>query len=150
MRPGIHIAALRGLLAAAALLIAGCITPLPPSPRDLEAKRFKNVPGKAVIYVVRDQPDFTREPTSVVLDDSVMGTSYPGTYFHWVVAPGRHRIAGFASDSGVMVLDAAAGNIYFIQQSVSRTLGMTRSIFRPVHPVHGRDAVLRSELVASQ
>lgn len=150
MNPGIHMPALRSLLALSVLLIAGCITPLPPSPRDLEAKRFENVPGRAVIYVVRDQPDFTREPTSVVLDDSVMGTSYPGTYFHWVVAPGRHRIAGFAGDSGVMVLDTAAGNVYFIQQSVTRTLGMTRSIFRPLHPVHGRDIVLRSELVASQ
>lgn len=150
MKPGVHIAALRSLFALATLLIAGCITPLPPSPRDLEAKRFENVPDKAVIYLVRDQPDFTREPTSVVLDDSVMGASYPGTYFHWVVAPGRHRIAGFASDSGVMVLDTAAGNIYFIQQSVTRTLGMTRSIFRPVHPVHGRDVVQRSELVVSQ
>jgi hypothetical protein len=150
VKPGIATSALRSLFVLAAALIAGCITPLPPSPRDLEAKRFEAVPGRAVIYVVRDQPDFTREPTSVVLDDSVMGTSYPGTYFHWVVAPGRHRIAGFASDSGVMVLDTTAGNIYFIQQSVTRTLGMTRSIFRPVHPVHGRDVVLRSELVASQ
>jgi hypothetical protein len=150
VKPGIPTSTLRSLFVLSAALVAGCITPLPPAPRDLEAKRFEAVPGRAVIYVVRDQPDFTREPTSVVLDDSVMGTSYPGTYFHWVVAPGRHRIAGFASDSGVMVLDTTAGNIYFIQQSVTRTLGMTRSIFRPVHPVHGRDVVLRSELVASQ
>ena len=138
------------LAAAAALLLAGCITPLPPAAGDAQAKRFETVPGKAVIYLVRDRPDFTREPTPVVLDDSVMGTSYPGTYFHWVVAPGRHRIAGFAGDSGAIAVDTAPGGLYFVQQSVVRSLGLTRSHFRLVHDAHGRQVVLRSELMAAR
>lgn len=134
----------------ALLLLAGCVAPLPPTPRDVESKRFEQVPGKAVIYVARARPDFTREPTGVMLDDIMMGTSYPGTYFRWVVMPGSHRIAGFAGDGGVLVLNAEAGRIHFIQQSVTNMFGRTQSTFQPVNERHGRELVMRSELTDSQ
>lgn len=40
-----------------AILIAGCAQ-LPPTPQDIQAKKFEGVPDKAVIYRVRDIPDF--------------------------------------------------------------------------------------------
>lgn len=134
---------------AALLLFAGCVAPLPPTPRDLESKRFEQVPGKAVIYVARRRPDFTREPTGVMLDDMMMGTSYPGTYFRWVVMPGRHRIAGFAGDGGVFMLNAEADRIHFIQQSVTNMFGRIQSTFQPVPERHGRELVMRGELTDS-
>jgi len=75
--------------------------------QDIEAKRFEQVPGKAVIYLFRDAPDFSREVATVMLDDSMMGSTYPGTYFRWVVAPGRHQIRGYAGDNGSIILDVA-------------------------------------------
>jgi hypothetical protein len=134
---------------AAVLLITGCVAPLPPTPRDLESKRFEQVPGKAVIYVARGRPDFTREPTGVMLDDNMKGTSYPGTYFRWVVMPGRHRIAGFASDGGVLMLNAEADRIHFIQHSVTAMFGRVQSTFQPVPEHHGRQLVMRGELTGS-
>ena len=130
-----------------ALMLAGC-APLPPSPQDIAAKRFEQVPGKAVIYLVRDYPDVSREVATVMLDDQMMGSTYPGTYFRWVVEPGRHEVRGYAGDAGAITLDVAPDRMYFIQQSVSRFLtGFAQSFFRLVPEPYGRAVVLRSELV---
>jgi hypothetical protein len=131
------------------LALAGC-APLPPTPQDIEAKRFELVPGKAVIYVVRDRPDISREAATVMLDDTMMGTTYPGTYFRWVVEPGRHQIRGFAGDAGSMNLDVAADRMYFVQQSYTRGYtGFGQSFFRPIPEAYGRGAVIRGELVGA-
>ncbi len=128
------------------LMLAGC-APLPPSPEDIAAKRFEPAPGKAVIYVVRDFSDFSSEVSMVLLDDQIMGSSYLGTYFRWVVEPGRHQIRGYAGDAGTFTLDAAPDRMYFIQQSVARTFhGFAQSFFRPLPEVYGRAAVLRGEI----
>jgi hypothetical protein len=133
-----------------ALVLAGC-APLPPTPQDIEAKRFDLVPGMAVIYLVRDRPDISREAASVMLDDNMMGTTYPGTYFRWVVPPGRHQIRGFAGDAGAMGLDVTADRMYFVQQSYTRGFsGFGQSFFRPIPEPHGRGAVLRGELVGGR
>jgi hypothetical protein len=133
-----------------AFALAGC-APLPPSPQDIQAKRFEPVPGKAVIYMVRDLPDISREAATVMLDDTMMGTTYPGTYFRWVVEPGRHQIRGFAGDAGSMTLDAAPDRMYFVQQSYTRGFtGFGQSFFRPIPEPYGRGAILRAELVGGR
>jgi hypothetical protein len=132
-----------------ALLLSAC-APLPPSPADLEAKRFDHVPGQGVIYVVRDYPDFSREVSTIMLDDQMMGSTYPGTYFRWVVAPGRHQIRGYAGDNGSITIDVAPDRMYFVQQSVSRFFGFAQSMFRVIPEPYGRAAVARAELVGGR
>jgi hypothetical protein len=136
--------------ATAALWLAGCVQ-LPPTPQDVQAKQFRNLPDQAVIYLVRDVVDFNSDPATVVLDQAATLTTFPGTYYRWEVPPGRHRIAGFAGDSGIMTLDVEAGGIYFVQQTVSRIFfGITTlSYFRPVDEGYGRAIVMRSKLIGS-
>lgn len=132
------------------LVLAAC-APLPPSPQDLEAKRFELVPGKAVIYLVRDYPDVSREAATLMLDDNMMGSTYPGTYFRWVVDPGRHQIRGFAGDAGTITIDVAPDRMYFIQQTYTRGFtGFGQSLFRPIPEPYGRGAIARSELVGGR
>jgi hypothetical protein len=133
------------------LVLAGCAQ-LPPTPQEIEAKRFEPAAGKSVIYLVRDDPDFTDTGASVMLDDSLMGTTYPGTFFRWVVDPGPHQIRGFAGDSGTYSLSTAPDRIYFVQQRVSRFLPMpfAHSYFQLVPEHHGRAAVMRSVLGGGQ
>lgn len=127
-----------------ALALAAC-APLPPSPQDIEAKRFEAVPDQSVIYIVRPWPDASSQAATLWLDDRVMGSTYPGTYFRWVVPPGRHRIAGYAQDSGNITLDTAPGRVYFVYQTVGRPLGLTgQSFFQLLDERNGRAAVLQS------
>ena len=82
-------------IAAIALVLAGCAQ-LPPPPEDAQAKRFEAVPGKSVIYVVR-QPVDSDEGRTLALDDAATITTWQRTYYRWVTDPGVHRIAGVAS-----------------------------------------------------
>ena len=133
------------------LVLAGCITPLPPSPQEIEAKRFEPVPGKAVIYVVRQYPDITHEAASLMLDDNMMGSTYPGTFFRWVVEPGRHQIRGFAGDAGAIVIDVLPDRVYYVHQQYSKGFtGFGHSFFQLVPEPYGRGAVMRSELAGGR
>jgi hypothetical protein len=137
-------------LSVAALALAACAQ-LPPSPQEIDAKRFEPAPGKAVIYLVRELPDISREASSVMLDDNMMGTTYPGTFFRWVLEPGRHQIRGFAGDAGTMVIDVLPDRIYYVQQTYTRGFtGFGQSFFRLIPEPYGRGAILRSELVGGR
>lgn len=129
------------------LALAGCIAPLPPSPQEIEAKRFEPAAGKAVIYLVRPYPDLSPDAGTVMLDEQMMGSTYPGTFFRWVVDPGRHQIRGFAGDAGAMVIDVLPDRVYYVQQQYTRGFtGFGHSFFQPVPEPYGRSAVMRSEL----
>ena len=131
-----------------ALLLAGC-APLPPHPQDAQAKRLEPVPGKSVIYLLRDRPDFSSVAAPVMLDDNFMGTTYEGTYFRWEVAPGNHRIAGFASDSAVIDLTTQPGQVYFVQQRMSPWSTSPRSNFYNVREQDARQVLTRSQIIPS-
>ena len=140
----------RGLLLA--VLLAGCAqlaacAQLPPTPQDLRAKKFEAVPGKAVIYLVRDSPDHNDVPAQIWLGDTLTLITYPGTYYRWEVPPGRHRIAGFASDIGSITIDTAPGRIYFVQQRLQPFLRYALSHFQLVGEPEGRAAVTRAVLL---
>ena len=139
-------------LACVMLIALAACAQLPPSPQEIEAKRFAPAPGEAVIYLARDVPDLTDIGAAVMLDDRLMGSTYPGTFFRWVVPPGRHEIRGYAGDGGYYALDVAADRVYFVQQSVTRFFPApsSQSRFSLVPEPHGRAAVLRSVLAGGQ
>jgi hypothetical protein len=133
----------------ALLLIAGCATQLPPPPGDAEAKRFESIPDKSVIYVVR-QPVDSDEGRTLTLDDSIMITTFKGTFYRWEVAPGTHRIAGFAGANEAVTLTTAPGRIYFVQHTVladrrDGTVALTS--LREIGDQAGRNLVSRGQLI---
>jgi hypothetical protein len=140
----------RGLMAA--ILLAGCVQ-LPPTPQDMQAKKFEQpLSGKSVIYVVRDNPDFNDAATTIWIGDKTMITTYPGTYYRWEVAPGTHRIAGFAGDSGSITVRVEPDRIYYVQQRVTPFTLFNSSVaptsnFQVIPESSGRTVVMRSQLV---
>ena len=130
-----------------ALGLAGC-TPLPPSPQDIQAKKFEAVPGEAVIYVVRDSLDFSNDEAPIYIGEKVRVTTFPGTYYRWVVPAGRHTIAGFGQDNGTITVTVEQGKIYFVQQRVTH-FAVTNSNLSVVSESQGRAAVLRSVLLTA-
>jgi uncharacterized protein DUF2846 len=99
------------------LLLAGCAQ-LPPTPQDMQAKRFETVPGKAVIYIVRDNVG-AHIDHSLWLDDATMITTHTGTYYRWEAAPGTHVIRGGGESTARLALNVEAGKIYFVRHIVN-------------------------------
>src|SRR6185295_7389066 len=110
------------------LALAGCVQ-LPPTPQEIQAKRFEPVAGQTVIYIVRDYPDLNDNPATLTLDNAAGVTLYPGTFYRWEVPAGKHRIAGFAGDSGVINLDTAPGRVYYVQHRLSVAGQFPTSLF---------------------
>ena len=128
-----------------ALLLAACAT-REPSPAELDARQFKTVAGKAVVYVYRDRLDALDNQAVIMLDEQMQGASYRGSFFRFELSPGRHRLDGYAGDSGRYNFVVDAGGLYFIRHSLGRIAGQDYSVFRPVPPETGRAAVLQYEM----
>jgi hypothetical protein len=129
-----------------ALALAGC-TQLPPSPHEIQAKRFEPAaPGMSVIYIMRDYPDNDLAAT-IVLDGAASITTYPGTFYRWEVPSGQHRISGMAADTGAITLQTEPGRIYFVQQGVNPFARTPMSHFYRVDENQGRVVVMRGQLV---
>jgi hypothetical protein len=128
------------------VLIAGCAQ-LPPTPQDIQAKKFEPVAGKAVIYIARTPMD-SNEAGAVLLDDNAQVTTYSGTYYRWEVAPGLHRITGYAGESGQVQINAQAGKIYFVRHTVfgTRRSGWMNTYLQQISEQEGRKLVMESKL----
>lgn len=130
------------------LLIAGCAQ-LPPTPEDVQAKRFESMPDKSVIYVARQRVDCDL-PQTLTLDERSTITTYKGTYYRWEVAPGTHRVENFASGTGSVTLNTSPGQIYYIQHTVlaDRQDGVViLSALKQVSDETGRNLVSRAQLL---
>jgi hypothetical protein len=130
-----------------AVLLAGCV-PLPPSPQDIQAKRFEAAPGKAAIYVVRTPMD-SHEGAGLSLDYGSQITTYEGTYWRWDVAPGPHRVASYGWGTAEVNINAEAGKIYFIRHTVMGhwRAGPQQTWLQPLSEPEGRTLVTRSEML---
>ena len=130
------------------LFLAGCVQ-LPPTPQDLQAKRFEPAPGQSVIYLVRTPLD-SSEPQTLMLNGRATIATLPGTYYRWEVAPGRHHIEGFGFGSESVTLTTEPGGVYFFEHTVigdPHDGGVQLTALRRVDDRRGRSLVARSQLV---
>jgi hypothetical protein len=140
----------RFLLIAMFALVAGCAQ-LPPSPAEMQAKKFESVPGKAVIYIARPSVGFDGHG-ALTLDDSMTITMFGGNFYRWEVEPGPHLIAGAGQDMSRLTVNAEAGKIYFVQHTVMgtfRTVWGWGGTLRLVPEPDGRMMVERARLVGN-
>jgi len=135
------------LIAFCASLLVGCAQ-LPPTPQDIQAKKFEPAAGKAVIYVVR-QPMDSREPGGLLMDNGEQVTTLAGTYYRWEVAPGPHRILSLTPHSVSLTLNTEPGKIYYLRHTVLGTMrsGPQLAALTPINEALGRSLVLESQLV---
>jgi len=108
-----------------------------------DALAIDKSPGKAVIYVVRSNPDLGPLPSQIKLNDQLVGSTHPGTYYRLEVPAGRHRLSGYGQDSGAMTIDVQADRVYFVQQKVSGTFRSPtpHSFFSVIDEAQGRAAM---------
>jgi hypothetical protein len=109
--------------------LAGCASLAPPN-ADTLAKLMQPVPEKAVIFLVRNEPASAPWRIKVTMDGRDMGSTSANTYFRWVVEPGRHIVISEAQNDSGVVIDAQAGQIYYLWQDVSTGFFRPRSDLR--------------------
>jgi hypothetical protein len=146
------------------LIISGCVSaammltppnvPLASEQSDVVAKRFQPQPGKASIYVMQEYI-FTGKVAlfQVSLDGKDQGKLSPGTYFLFMVPPGKHEVSSKGeANRGTEKIYAVEGGIYYIEiRPKSGIEAPSATIFR-VDQQRGRHLVLegrRAEIKAS-
>jgi hypothetical protein len=95
-----------------AALLAGCAQ-LPPSPQDIEARKFESILDKAAIYIVCESTS-AQLSAPLWLGQGAQITLWQGNYHRWVVEPGSHTIAGIGASTASITTQAQAGQIYFV------------------------------------
>ena len=133
-----------------AALLAGCAQ-LPPSPQDIEAKKFESVPGKAALYVVRD-PMSVGLGAPLWLGQGAQITLFQGNYLRWVVEPGSHTISGIGASTASITIQAQAGKIYFVRFRVdgNTRIGVVSSALELMDDQAGRALVRQAVLVVPE
>ena len=130
------------------LLLAGCAQ-LPPSPEEIQSKRFEVVPTKAVVYVVRTPMD-SAELSGLALGDSHQIATQPGTFYRWEAGPGMLRVVGTAPGVESVTLTTTPGRIYFLEHTVLGDPddgGVQSTRLREIGEQAGRKLVMRSQLL---
>jgi len=130
-----------------AMMLAGCVQ-IPPTPQDIQAKRFDVVPDKAVIYIVRPSIDSLNSGMISIGDSGTIATQQ-GTYYRWEVAPGMHRIQASGPYTAAVTVRAEAGKIYFVQHTVHGDVrrGVTGMALQQVGEAYGRRMVEQAQLL---
>lgn len=133
------------LSAMTALLILGCAQ-VPESPQEIQDKKFEAVPGKAVIYVV--QNPFGSYGAGLTFDDNTQITTWPGTFYRWVTAPGSHTIRSTDGNLNAAIkLQTEAGKIYYVQHYVTGIRGSTTDArLQRINDKTGREMVSSATL----
>lgn len=128
----------RKSIAAIALAAVGCASTPQASPeRDAEAKKFIADPRSATLYVYRDDlggDGGDRIDSVLYVDQRLIGSTLPGTYFVMRLRAGVHILSGYGHDAGRLDLEVHAGGLYFVSLNV---IG-GESRFRPVSVESGK------------
>ena len=135
-------------LAVITLIVTGCATaPVASSDLDQAAKTFAAKPGKANIYVYRNEHIGAAVGMEVILNGRLMGKTGAQSYFLFEVSPGKHALLSRAeNDSGLDVV-VESGRNYFVWQEVKMGLLYARTLLQIVDEATGRAGVKECQLL---
>jgi PBP1b-binding outer membrane lipoprotein LpoB len=143
---------LREALTIAALLLAGCAaTPPSPAPEaDAEARLFKPVADKAVIYILRDRGDFFTGPVRLTVDGKDVGETVPNTYLRVETEPGTKVIVSRTDPPATLELKTLSGGLYYVWQDVTAERLREYSALRVVDRNTARQVLTTSTIVITK
>lgn len=136
--------------AAIVLLLAGCASvPMAPMDQDAKAKEFLSAPGKASVYIYRNETMGAAIPMTVTVNGKALGQTAAQTYFRLNVMPGKYNVESHAENVSSLPLSVEPGKNYFVWQEVKMGMWMARSLLQQVDDKTGRAGVMESKLVAA-
>ena len=137
-------------LSALAVLVfaSGCASVQMASPeQDTVAKSFAVKPGKANIYVYRNETFGAAIKMPVALDGKLVGDTASKTYVFIEVDPGPHTVVSKTENDSSVTLNTVTGRNYFLWQEVKMGLMAARSNLQEVDEPTGKAGVAECKLV---
>ena len=139
------------------LLLLGAAAPLPALAQsradpltDPQARLLKPVPGKAVIYLLRDWGNWWQRDVPLSLDGQPMGSSRKDTYFRWEVEPGPHVLVSEANPPAVLEIKTEPGGVYYVWQDLNPGFLRGPSELHLVDETTARETLLTAEMLESR
>jgi hypothetical protein len=131
-------------------LLSGCASvPMMGAEEDTRAKSFAPSPGKANIYVYRNETMGAAITMDVSLDGKSAGKTASKTYFLFEVDPGTHALASTAENTSTLQVNAQPGRNYFVWQEVKMGVMTARSQLSLVDEATGKAAVNECKRIQS-
>jgi hypothetical protein len=143
---------LRDWLTILAVLLAGCAaTPPSAAPEaDAQARLFKPVVDKALIYVLRDRGDFFTGPVRLSVDGQEVGETQVNTYLRLELPPGDHVIVSFTDPPAALELKTQPGGIYYVWQDITPERLRAHSSLRVVDQTTARQVLTTATIVTKK
>lgn len=130
--------------------LVGCASvPMAPPEHDARAKSFSVKPGKANIYVYRNESMGAAVKMPVTLNGKPMGATGAKTFLLAEVPSGKHILVSKSENDYPLELMAEPGRNYFIWQEVKMGLLYARSQLHITDDVAGRAGVRECQLAGS-
>ena len=131
-----------------AMLASGCASvQMASDAQDSAAKSFQVKPGKANIYVFRNENFGAALKMPVALNGRLVGDTAAKTYLLLEVDPGRHTVVSKTENDSTVEVNAVAGQNYFLWQEVKMGLMSARSNLQLVDEATGRAGVNECKLI---
>jgi hypothetical protein len=132
----------------AAALVSGCAgVPMAAPEADAAAKQFRADPGKAGLYVYRNETFGAALTMPVLLDNAPIGDTASKTYLYRQIAPGPHVVTAKTEGDSTVSIDAKPGATYFVWQEVKMGMMKGRSELHLVDEATGKAGVAECKLV---
>jgi hypothetical protein len=130
------------------VLATGCASvQMASTEMDTAAKGYAVKPGKANIYVYRNEMMGAAIKMPVALDGKLVGDTGAKTFLLLEVSPGNHTIISKTENDSAVTLNAVEGRNYFVWQEVKMGLMSARSNLQLVDEATGKAAVAECKLV---
>ena len=128
------------------LLLSSCAGIKPASEaQNSEAKLFKAVAKKGVLYIFRDEGLGGALHKSIRVNGTMLGETGPDSFFRYVVEPGTCKID--SNGESVLEVSVKAGQIYYVWQEMKMGVFSGSTKLSLVDANRGRKGVLDSRLI---
>lgn len=129
-------------------VLAGCASvPMASLEQDTAAKTYAVKPGKANIYVYRNENFGAAIKMPVAIDGRLVGDTAAKTYLKVEVASGNHTVTSKTENDASVSLQTTAGKNYFVWQEVKMGMWSARSQLHQVDEATGKAGVDECKLV---
>lgn len=131
--------------------LVGCASvPMGDPARDAELKTFQVAPGKAGVYVYRNESIGAAVKMSVELDGAPLGQTGAKTYLYKDITPGKHIVVSKAENTDSIEFDAKPGSLTYVWQEVKMGVMSARTKLHVASDADGKQGVTASKLAVSQ